>query len=374
MNHNLKIVFLILGTILFSQSFTVEATEIPSEEWNLSMGVADDDYFRGVEQTSDGGYIVAGTSESLAEGSKGGKADAWLVKLDKEGNVDWNNTYGENYGEWGFIAKQTSDGGYALTGYSFPTGPGKDYILKVDKEGNEEWNKIDDEITHDDYLEYVAERTNDGGYIVADIVEYAKPDPDSFLLSIDMDINLTKYDINGLKEWNTKFGQETYSEIIDLDSHPVRQTSDNGYVIAGTIVANKSNGYDIWLIKTDEFGQEQWNKTYGAQKSDSAYCISLTSDNGYVMSGMSSSPKFSGSGGKGFILKTDADGNQEWMVEFSNCTLYSVEQTSDNGYIAAGIKDGRPWVVKLEGDTAVDEAGNIFSKLWCYVYSFFKYN
>ncbi|WP_407281573.1 hypothetical protein V7O61_12645 [Methanolobus sp. WCC1] len=371
MNHNLKIAFLILGTVLFSQSFSAVASEAPAEEWNLSMGVAEDDYFRSVEQTSDGGYIVAGTSKSLAEGSKGGKADAWLVKLNKEGDIEWNYTYGEKYAEWGFTAKQTSGDGYALFGYSFPTGSNRDYLLKVDKDGNEEWNKIDDEITHDDYLQYVAERTNDGGYIVADIVEYDKPDPSHLDVLVDMDINLTKYDINGIIEWNTKFGQETYSEIINIDSHPVRQTNDYGYVIAGTIVVNQSNIYDVWLIKTDESGNEQWNKTYGGQGYDSAYCISLTSDNGYVMAGMSSSPKFSGRGGKGFILKTDADGNQEWMTEFSNCTLFSVEQTSDNGYVAAGIKDGRPWVVKLEGDKAVSDDPSIFHKLLNYLYRLF---
>lgn len=280
MNHNLKIAFLIIGIIIFSQSFFAAASEAPAEEWNLSMGVVDDDYFRSVEQTSDGGYIVSGYSKSFVGSSNSRKADAWLVKLDKEGNIEWNYTYGEKYTEYGFTAKQTSDGGYALSGNSFPTGVARDYLLKVDKDGNEEWNKIDDEITHADYLKYMAERTNDGGYIVADIVEYDRPDPSHLDVLVDMDINLTKYDINGIIEWNTKFGQETYSEIINIESHPVRQTNDNEYVIAGTIVVNQTNIYDIWLIKTDEYGNEQWNKTYGGQGYDSAYCISLTSDNG----------------------------------------------------------------------------------------------
>lgn len=378
MNHNLKIAFLILGTVLFSQSFSAVASEAPAEEWNLSMGVAEDDYFRNVEQTSDGGYIVAGTSKSLAEGSKGGKADAWLVKLNKEGDIEWNYTYGEKYAEWGFTAKQTSGDGYALFGYSFPTGSNRDYLLKVDKDGNEEWNKIDDEITHDNYLQYVAERTNDGGYIVGDIVEYELPDYSRYELYVDDDIGLTKYDLNGIQQWNETFGKKNNSEMVFSWSHPARQTSDYGYIIAGTMNTNgtifspsKSHNYDIWLIKTDEFGNEQWNKTYGNQKDDSAFCVSLTSDNGYVLSGMYNGSWSFSMEDSAFILKTDPDGNQEWMTEFSNCSLYSVEQTSDNGYVAAGIKDGRPWVVKLEGDKAVSDDPSIFHKLLNYLYRLF---
>ncbi|TQD24999.1 hypothetical protein [Methanolobus vulcani] len=349
------------------RSLNTISPEAPSEEWNISLGVANADVLRSVEQTSDGGYIVAGTSKSLAEGSK----DVWLVKLDKEGNIEWNNTYGDKYAEWGFVAKQTSDEGYALSGYSFPNGFGQPYLLKVDKDGNEEWSKIDDEISHDDYLEYVAERTSDGGYIIADIIEYEKPDPNGLDLLVDMDINLTKYDRDGVREWNTTFGQEIYSELIEVDLHPVRQTSDDGYIIAGTMVVNKTNNYDIWLIKTDESGNEQWNKTYGGPMDDSAFCVSLTSDNGYVIAGMYNDSWGFSVEGSAFILKTDADGNKEWIKEFSNCTLSSVEQTSDNGYVAAGIKDGRSWVVKLEGDKAVSDDSNVLHKLLNYIYSFF---
>lgn len=378
----LLIVFIMffIGTSSALQEFSESSSKVsnitfrtPSEEWNLSLGIAKDDYFRSVEQTSDGGYIVAGTSKSIAEGSKGGKADVWLVKLGEEGKIEWSNSYGEKYAEWGFVAKQTSDGGYALSGYSFPTGSNRDYLLKVDKDGNEEWTKIAGDITHDDYLEYVAERTNDGGYIIADIIVYEKPDPNGLDLLVDMDINLTKYDLCGLNEWNTKFGQENYSEIIEVNLHPVRQTHDYGYVIGGTIVVNETNSYDIWLIKVDEFGSEQWNKTYGGSMDDSAFCISLTSDNGYVLTGMYNDSWGFSVDGSAFILKTDANGNQEWIKEISNCTLYSVEQTSDHGYIAAGIKDDRPWIVKLEGDEVVNNNESIFNGIFGFIYDLFKW-
>lgn len=376
MNHNLKIVFLILGTILFSQSFTVEAAEAPSEEWSLSMGIAgkttsDNDHFSYAQQASDGGYIVSGTTSSYGKGTDG-YPDAWLVKLDKNGNLQWNKTYGGTYSDWGFFVKQTSDNGYALTGLTFPSGFGEPWLVKTDSNGNEMWDKVSDNISQDDYLEYVAERTDDGGYIVPGTVEYEMPDDEKFLLMIDMDILLTKYDSNGTVSWNNTYGKKVKSELIDFDSRPVRQALDNGYVIAGSTIVDSTNSYDIWLIKTDEYGNEQWNKTYGGSMDDSAFCISLTSDNGYVIAGMYNDSWGFSVDGSAFILKTDNEGNQQWIREFSNCTLYSVEQTSDNGYIAAGTKDGRAWVVKLEGDKAVNENEGIFHKLLNYIYGFFK--
>lgn len=337
-----------LYLVLFLQVLNVAAAEEPAEQWNRSFGGNGEDSAWCIQQTSEGGYIVAGTTASYGKGTEG-YPDAWLIKVDKSGNMQWNKTYGGTYFDEGYFTRQTSDGSYALSGYTFPSGYAEPWLIKTDKKGNEMWNKVSDNITHEDYLQYRAERTSDGGYITADIIEYEIGERDGLVL-VDYDIIITKYDTSGNQQWNNTFGKNHSLETLNSLLNPIRQTSDGGYVIASTTVSNQSSSYDIWLIKTDEYGQEQWNKTFGGPMDDSAFSISLTSDNGYVLAGMYNDSWAFETDGAAFIIKTDSEGNQEWMKVFSNCTLYSVQQTSDGGYVAAGVKNGDAWLVRLAND------------------------
>ncbi len=118
------------------------------------------------------------------------------------------------------------------------------------------------------------------------------------------------------EQWNRSFGGDNYDYF-----RCVEQTSDGGYIIAGTIHVNETDVYDIWLIKTNEYGQEQWNKTFGGPLDDSAFSLSVTQDNGYVLTGKYTESCSYGTDGSSFMLKTDSEGNQEWMKVLSNCTL-----------------------------------------------------
>ena len=378
MSQKLKMSLLFLFLILLIQSLNVATAAAPGEQWNSSFGGDDEDSSWWVEQTSDGGYIVAGITDSYGKGAKG-YPDAWLIKVDNTGNMQWNKTFGGTYFDEGYFTRQTSDGGYVLSGYTFPSGYAEPWLIRTDRNGNEIWNKVSDEITHKDYLQYKAERTSDGGYIIGDMVYKEIPDYDKFLLLVDSDIILTKYDINGSQQWNNTFGKKNSSEL----SGSARQTPDGGYIIVGTIYVNETAGDDIWLIKTDEYGQEQWNKTFGGPMDDLGIYISMTSDNGYVLTGRYNDSSSFVIDGSAFILKTDIAGNQEWLKEFTNCTLYSVQQTSDGGYVAAGVKNDNAWLVKLAGDgrNAEDEelpiesddtSGGVFNKILIYIYSIFQ--
>lgn len=339
-------IFLVLT--LFSQSVNVVAAEAPAEQWNRSFGGNSDDSAWCIQQTSDGGYIVAGTTASYGKGAEG-YPDAWLIKVDKSGNMQWNKTYGGTYFDEGYFTRQTSDSGYVLSGYTFPSGYGEPWLVKTDNNGNKIWDKVSDNITHEDYLQHRAERTSDGGYIIGDVVVYEIGSYQDLVLT-ETDIRLTKYDISGNQQWNNTFGKNHSLETLSSNLDHVKQTPDNGYVIASTTKSNDLNSYDIWILKTDEYGQEQWNKTFGGLMDDSATSISLTLDNGYVLAGMYNDSWAFETDDNAFILKTDSEGNQEWMAIFSNCTLYSVQQTSDGGYVAAGVKNGNVWLVKLAGD------------------------
>jgi len=346
--HEYRIFQIFLFLVLFLQISNVAAAKEPAEQWNRSFGGNCEDSAWCIQQTSGGGYIVAGTTASYSKGTEG-YPDAWLIKVDKSGNMQWNKTYGGTYFDEGYFTRQTSDGSYVLSGYTFPSGYAEPWLIKTDKKGNEMWNKVSDNITHWDYLQYRAERTSDGGYIIGDIVEHEIGERDDLVL-VDYDIIITKYDMSGNQQWNNTFGKNHSLETLSFLLEPVKQTSDCGYVIASTTISNQSSSYDIWLIKTDEYGQEQWNKTFGGPMDDSAFSISLTSDNGYVLAGMYNDSWDFETDDNAFILKTDCEGNQEWMKLFPSSMLYSVQQTSDSGYIAAGVKNGNAWLVKLEDD------------------------
>lgn len=352
-NIESRIFQIFLFLVLFLQVSNVAAAEAPEEQWNRSFGANGEDISWCVQQTSDSGYVIAGTTVPYGKDMEG-YHDAWLIKVDKNGNMQWNKTFERLYSGVGYFTRQTLDGGYVLSDsilpsdYAFPSV--EPWLIRIDKNGNEVWKKGCNEITHEDYLQYRAERTSDGGYTIGDMVEYEIGTQDD-LLTIDSDIRLTKYDLSGNQQWNNTFGQKNSSETLDPFLTSIKQVSDGGYAIASSINLNKTNtNSDIWFIKTNEYGQEQWNKTFGGPLDDSAYSLSVTSDNGYVLAGKYTEPCSSGPDSAAFMLKTDSDGNQEWIKVFSNCTLYSVQQTSDGGYVAAGIKNENAWLVKLSSD------------------------
>lgn len=143
-----------------------------------------------------------------------------------------------------------------LWGYTFPSGYAEPWLIRTDSNGNEVWNKVSDEITHEDYLQYLTERTSDEGYIIGDTVEQEIGSYYASLL-VDYDIRITKYDINGNQQWNSTFGKNYSLEISGSILDSVKQTPDEGYIIASSTRSKESNSDDIWLIKTDKYGKEQ---------------------------------------------------------------------------------------------------------------------
>ena len=111
----------------------------PEEEWNMTFGGADDDWGTSVQQTFDGGYIFAGYTDSYGAGS----CDFWLVKTDANGTEQWNETFGGTEADYGWSVQQTTDGGYIIAGEtsSYGAGNGDAYLIKTDASGGKEWEK-----------------------------------------------------------------------------------------------------------------------------------------------------------------------------------------------------------------------------------------
>jgi len=289
-------------------------------EWGLS-----------VQQTSDGGYIVAGYTRSFGAGN----FDFLLIKTDAFGNVQWARTYGRIYEDGATSVQQTSDGGYIVAGTTSSFGVGWEDILliKTDAFGNIQWAKTYGRANYRDYA-YSVQQTSDGGYIVLGKTE-----------SVDGEnwgILLIKTYANGDLEW-----AKTYGGGGKYKAYSVQQTSDGGYILAGEkylfvddgggdYFAFSASDYNALLIKTDANGNVQWAKTYGGTNYDYATSVQQTSDGGYIVAGRTYS--FGAGGWKVFLIKTYANGNLEWAKTYSTGTGWaeSVRQTSDGGYILAG--------------------------------------
>ena len=395
MNFGVAVVLLLLNGI---------SAAAPSEEWNSTLGGKGEDAASSVKMTSDGGLIIAGRLTNISNF----KINTWLIKTGAKDIQQWNKTLlagSENRAE---SVEQTRDGGFILAGSAGRDGPGGEYniavLIKTDANGTQQWYRTfgsarnDPEVVVDNIAKSV-KQTPDGGYVIAGrslfvrAVQRGRGEDFSAWLtrtdangsymwsmtipdgieanSVDLTLFggfvvagkakttgkdgefqavLVKTDSFGNQQWIRKFGFSPGDSVF----HSVQQTSDRGYILAG---ATKSyfGSYDFLLIKTDENGNELWQKTYGGAGDEKAYSVLETADMGYVLAGWTESV---GTGDRdAWIIKTDANGSEQWSRKMgginSSDEAYSILQTSESDYIFAGKtrsygKGGSDaWLVKL---------------------------
>ncbi|MCB2300014.1 hypothetical protein [Clostridium tagluense] len=341
--------------------------------WIKALGGTKGDLFNSVQQTSDGGYIVAGCSGSsdgdFAGVSNKGSLDATLVKFNKNGTTEWIKGIGGKEIDRFYSVQQTSDGGYIAAGYSDSSDGDfagvvnkglKDAILvKFDKNGTTEWIK---EIGGglDDYFRSV-KQTSDGGYIVAGNSQSNNGDFTGVNKG-SIDAILVKFNKNGTTEWIKDVGGSDGE-----DFYSVQQTSDDGYIVAGYSCssngdfANDSNKdtCDAILIKFNKSGTTEWIKNVGGSDGEVFYSVQQTSDGGYVAAGTSRSTDgdFANDCNKmGYVkmalVKFKSNGSTEWVKGFGGARygekFRSVQQTSDGGYVAVGDSTHGATLIKSE--------------------------
>lgn len=306
--------------------------------WTKTFGGTANDVGYSVEQTTDGGYIISGYTWSFGAGGE----DVYLIKTDTNGTLQWSKTYGGIGNDVSFEVRQTTDGGYIVTGYcsSFPPG-GTVYLIKTDANGNTLWTKIYGG-SYDD-RSYSVQQTTDGGYIV--LGELSGP------AAIWSNILLIKTDSIGNLVWTKTFGSTAgYNDGTSLE-----QTNDGGYILAN--VTTYGTGLrNLYLIKTDSSGNVIWKKTMGGANYDFGECVQQTNDGGYVITGSTTS--FGAGGYDVSLIKTDSSGNVLWARTFGGVgsdAAYSVQQTNDGGYIVGGYSGsfvgGNPRVYLIKTDS-----------------------
>jgi hypothetical protein len=312
----IRIIFLLLLIFLPSYLFS----QAPDTLWTKTYGGLGTEAGNSVKQTLDGGFIITGFRTTNSAGG----SDVWLIKTNESGIQQWNKTFGGSSDDVGFCVEQTSDSGYIIIGStsSFGSGNTDVWLIKTDSTGNEVWNKTFGGTNYDVAL--AGEQTLDGGYIVAGrTASYGAGNEDIWLI---------KTDNSGNEVWNKTYGGSS----ID-GGYSVEQTLDSGYVIVGITDSYGAGQYDVWLIKTDKDGNELWNKTYGGSSSDEGFCVQQTLDSGYVISGYTRS--YGNGNGDIWLIKTDNNGNEEWNKTFGGNGFemgLSVQQTKDDGYIILG--------------------------------------
>ena len=369
----------IFSLILFISAFNtnVFAQNPLVKQWDKRLGGTSNDELHSLQQTTDGGYILGGHSQSGMSGDKtqpswGNSFDYWIVKIDSLGLKQWDKRFGGTDDDLLTSLQQTSDGGYIIAGNSNSIdgdvtgnhGFSDYWVAKLDDSANMVWQKA----LGGSIIEYAAyfQPTSDGGYVFIGHSHSDNGDVsgnhgefDYWVVKVDSLANILWQRSLGGSAW--EFGEY------------IQQTNDGGFIVAGS--SNSNDGdvsgnhgqYDIWVVKLDNSGYIEWQKSYGGSGTDRVGCIRQTFDGGYIFAGNSVSNDGDVSGNHGYedywIVKLDNTGNIEWQKCLGGSDLdvaESVLQTPNGGFIVAGYTDSEDgnvsgnhgyydyWVVKLD--------------------------
>jgi len=334
-------------------------------QWQKLYGGAALEDAQPIQQTSDGGYIVAGQTHSFGDAANG---DVWVIKLFPDGNVDWQKTYGGGGEDEAMAIQQTdddgdgvADDGYIVANFTDSFGAGGDiWLLKLGAAGNVQWQKTYGAGGREDV--FSIRQTSDHGYIVAGVTDsFGAGDQDVWILKLKPDNAVGG---PGQIDWQKIYdtgGNESPSAIQQTDDDG-GGVADDGYVVAGLIDAG-AGGIRFWVFKINADGTTiAWSKIYGAGPRDFATSIQQTNDHGYIVAGATGIPP------DFWVLKLFPDGNVDWQKAYggplSERRAESIEMTMDGGFITAGSSQSfgtgnDVLVIKLRQDGSIGPSCNL---------------
>lgn len=329
-----------------------------STEWIKNIGGSKEEEFYSVEQTADGGYIIAGTSNSndgdltgLYKGTLHGgyTIDAVLVKLTGTGSIQWIHTFGGTHPDTFYSAHQTADGGYIasgstqsddgdMTGFRSNANLGIPLLVKYDSSGAVQWIKTTPGTESGTYVS--VRITADGGYITAGNADSAG--------GSNFQQCLAKWKSDGSLEWEKQINGSGGDDQFD----DVQQTKDSGYIAVGFSSANvgdlaglNKGTRDGTAVKFKSDGSVDWLKDIGGSQVDLFHSVQQTGDGGYIVAGYSNSNdgdylNLNKGSYDGNILKLKNNGSIDWAKNIGGSAddmISSILPTTDGGYIVAGF-------------------------------------
>ena len=368
----------------------------PTIQWQKSLGGSQYDGASSIQQTTDGGYIVIGTTQSNDGNVLNfkGLADIWVVKLNSDGQILWQKTLGGSNIEVGHSIQQTKDGGYIVAGFTLSNdgdvsgnkGLVDCWVVKLNNTGVIQWQKTFGGSKED--RTHFIQQTQEGGYILAGYTNSSDWDVSSNHGLTDFWV--VKLTTTGIIEWEKALGGTGVDE-----AYSITQTTDGGFLVTGTTRSNNgdvsgNNGnQDFWTVKLTNSGTIEWQKALGGSGADDGRLGYQTNDGGYLIAGTQGSGdgQISESQGKTdyWVVKLNHTGDILWEKSLGGSDedgLNAMQATNDGGCILAGFtqsKDGDVmnndviadiWVVSLDsvggikwsktfGGTEAEFAGNI---------------
>ena len=324
---------------LFSLLQICLIAQIPNTLWTKTLGGSLREQGYDIQQTSDGGFIVAGHTFSFGAGN----GDAWLIRLNSNGDTLWAHTYGTGGGSYESANSvyQTSDGGFIFAGSIYPGSPNNAYLVKTDANGVAEWTQTIGGFDTDNAHSVL--QTNDGGYIICG-------DTRSFHNGFGSSVWLIRTNSIGDTLWTKVYGGSSYQ-----GGKSIKQTDDGGFIVTGSYNNGGPTSTEVWLLKTDAIGDTLWTKTFGGDGTQEGYDVLQTDDGGYLIAGSQSWAEM-------WLIRTNSAGDTLWTKTYpgslapGNCLSHA----SDGGFIITGSD--------FNGDLLVirtDENGDL---LWSSTY------
>lgn len=329
--------------------------------WTRTIGGSANETGRSMVLASDGGFVIAGQTSSFGSGGE----DVLLTKLDASGNLIWSKAYGGTGSDIAWEVISTSDGGYAVAGVSNSApAKGQDmYLLKVDKDGVYQWDRMVDSKSDAQYtlndIGYSVAQMNDGGLVICGTHFFFNP---SDFSQNNTNGFLAKFDLNGNKLWSKSFVDPAGSKYYEYPKS-IAATSDGGFILgmeaglpceSGFVECNSpgSINWHYYVAKFDASANIQWTKFYGggtvsgvsADATDYLRSVIQTKDGGYVIGGHSYAFRkdFSSNTQKGtefYIVKLTSSGSLEWSKVIGGTGMdngNAIIQTAEGGYAFAG--------------------------------------